>query len=72
MALESTPKLLLLDEPTTALDPKTRLLILDLLRELQKGRRLETNPVDTRKGSFYLSWKYFKNNEIKARFRVIE
>ena len=36
MALESSPKLLLLDEPTTALDPTTRVLILDLLRELQK------------------------------------
>ena len=35
MSLESKPKLLLLDEPTTALDPKTRVLILDLLRELQ-------------------------------------
>ena len=35
MALESNPKLLLLDEPTTALDPKTRVLILDLLKELQ-------------------------------------
>ena len=36
MALESEPKLLMLDEPTTALDPKTRVLILDLLKELQK------------------------------------
>ncbi len=36
MALESSPKLLLLDEPTTALDPKTRVVILDLLKELQK------------------------------------
>ena len=36
MALESSPKLLLLDEPTTALDPKTRVIILDLLKELQK------------------------------------
>lgn len=35
MALESAPKLLLLDEPTTALDPETRVVILDLLRELQ-------------------------------------
>lgn len=35
MALESKPKLLLLDEPTTALDPETRVVILDLLRELQ-------------------------------------
>ncbi|MDD2906883.1 MAG: ATP-binding cassette domain-containing protein [Sulfurimonas sp.] len=36
MALESNPKLLLLDEPTTALDPKNRVLILQLLKELQK------------------------------------
>jgi len=35
MSLESKPKLLLLDEPTTALDPETRVLILNLLRELQ-------------------------------------
>ncbi|MEA1893079.1 MAG: ATP-binding cassette domain-containing protein [Campylobacterota bacterium] len=36
MALEQNPKLLLLDEPTTALDPKTRILILNLLAKLQK------------------------------------
>jgi len=36
MALESNPKLILLDEPTTALDPKTRVLILDLLQKLQE------------------------------------
>lgn len=36
MALEKHPKLLLLDEPTTALDPQTKDLILKLLRELQK------------------------------------
>jgi peptide/nickel transport system ATP-binding protein len=36
MALESEPKLLLLDEPTTALDPENRVLILNLLKELQK------------------------------------
>lgn len=35
MALESNPKLILLDEPTTALDPQTRVLILDLLKNLQ-------------------------------------
>ncbi|MCD6433809.1 MAG: ABC transporter ATP-binding protein [Sulfurimonas sp.] len=35
MALESNPKLILLDEPTTALDPDTRVLILDLLKKLQ-------------------------------------
>lgn len=36
MALESKPELLLLDEPTTALDPQNRVLILELLKELQK------------------------------------
>ena len=36
MALESNPKLMLLDEPTTALDPNTRVLILDLLKKLQE------------------------------------
>ena len=35
MALESEPKLLLLDEPTTALDPENRVLILELLHKLQ-------------------------------------
>ena len=36
IALSGDPKLLMLDEPTTALDPKTRVLILDLLKSLQK------------------------------------
>lgn len=36
MALSNKPKLLLLDEPTTALDPETRVMIIDLLRKLQK------------------------------------
>jgi ABC-type glutathione transport system ATPase component len=35
IALSHTPKLLLLDEPTTALDPKTRMLIIELLKKLQ-------------------------------------
>lgn len=34
-ALEKRPKLLLLDEPTTALDPQTRVMIIDLLQKLQ-------------------------------------
>ena len=36
MALSSKPKLLLLDEPTTALDPETRIVIIELLKKLQK------------------------------------
>ena len=36
MALEQNPKLILLDEPTTALDPETRVLILSLLQRLQE------------------------------------
>ena len=36
MALSNKPKLLLLDEPTTALDPETRVKIIELLKELQK------------------------------------
>jgi len=36
MALSSNPKLLLLDEPTTALDPKTRVTIINLLKSQQK------------------------------------
>jgi len=35
MALSNKPKLLLLDEPTTALDPSTRVMIIDLLKTLQ-------------------------------------
>jgi len=35
MALEKDPKILMLDEPTTALDPSTRILILKLLKKLQ-------------------------------------
>jgi len=35
IALSHAPKLLLLDEPTTALDPETRKVIIALLRELQ-------------------------------------
>jgi ABC-type glutathione transport system ATPase component len=36
IALEKNPKLMLLDEPTTALDPETRTLIIELLKYLQE------------------------------------
>ncbi len=36
IALSSKPKLLMLDEPTTALDPETRVLIIELLLKVQK------------------------------------
>ncbi|QOP42021.1 ATP-binding cassette domain-containing protein [Sulfurimonas marina] len=36
IAISQKPKLLLLDEPTTALDPQTRINIIELLKELQK------------------------------------
>ena len=42
MALENKPQLLLLDEPTTALDPATRVMILDLLKSLQKQEQFLT------------------------------
>lgn len=35
MALSSEPELILLDEPTTALDPQNRVMILELLKSLQ-------------------------------------
>ena len=35
MALSRKPQLLLLDEPTTALDPETRIMIIELLKSLQ-------------------------------------
>lgn len=35
MALSCNPELILLDEPTTALDPATRIMILNLLKTLQ-------------------------------------
>lgn len=38
IALGSDPKLLLLDEPTTALDPETRSAIIALLQRLQRER----------------------------------
>ena len=41
IALESKPKLLLLDEPTTALDPDTKEIIIKLLHRLQKKEQFK-------------------------------
>jgi len=41
IALESKPKLLLLDEPTTALDPDTKETVLELLQRLQKKEQFK-------------------------------
>lgn len=42
----------------------------EILKQLQKDGRLEAEPSDTRKSSFYLNWKYYKNQEVKAKFRI--
>jgi len=41
-----------------------------ILKELQNNGRLEPKPADTRKGSFYLNWDYYKNRKVKVKFRI--
>lgn len=43
---------------------------IDVLKGLQENGRLEAKPSDTRKSSFYLNWNYYKNQEVKAKFRI--
>jgi len=42
----------------------------EILRGLQKSERLEAEPSDTRKNSFYLSWKNYRQKIIRAKFRT--
>ena len=39
-AIANSPKVLILDEPTTGLDPKTRILVWDLISYLRKEKQL--------------------------------
>lgn len=41
-----------------------------ILKDLQKSGRLETEPSDTRKNSFYLNWKNYSQQVTKAEFRI--
>jgi len=43
-----------------------------ILRTLQNQGRIQTDPPDIRKGSFYLNWDYYKKQEVKAKFRMKE
>ena len=42
----------------------------EILKELQKNGRLEAEPSDTRKNSFYLNWKNYNQKLIKVKFRM--
>lgn len=42
----------------------------EVLKNLQKEGRLEADPTDTKKSSFYLNWNYYNQQIVKAKFRV--
>ncbi|MCK5603259.1 three-Cys-motif partner protein TcmP [Candidatus Pacearchaeota archaeon] len=42
----------------------------EFLKGLENNGRLEKDPADTRRGSYYMAWKYYSKREVKAKFRV--
>lgn len=42
----------------------------EILKNIQKDNRLVAEPPDIKKGSFYLSWDYYRKKEIKVKFRI--
>ena len=42
----------------------------EILRELQGNGRLEADPSNTRRNSFYLNWDNYRKQEVKAKFRI--
>jgi len=42
----------------------------EILCKLQKDRRLEIEPSDTKKRSFYINWKYYNHQIVKVKIRV--
>lgn len=42
----------------------------EILCKLQKDRRLEVDPSDTRKSSFYINWKTYNRKIVKVKIRV--
>ena len=41
-----------------------------ILRELQNEGRIQSQPADIRKGSFYINWDNYSKGEVKAKFRM--
>jgi len=44
----------------------------EILKGLQKSKNLEVEPSDTRKSSFYINWEHYRDQQIRAKFRVIK